>query len=169
MASPRMSRLANDYAQLRLRFDGHPNVSVEAVGALPPEKYQLVFDVPSLRLDDQNRPAVTQQTLVVLTLPMGYPKEKPHAVSHQKIFHPNFGDYICIADFWSPAQTLADIVLDIGKMLQWQKYNIQSPLNAVAANWAVSHSQELPVGHLDLASHTSIPTIHARSQPSTEE
>jgi ubiquitin-protein ligase len=163
VASPRIARLSNDYQQLRLRFDGHPNITVEPVGTLPPEKYQLIFDVPTLRLDDQNRPTVSDRTFVTLTLPMGYPKEKPSAVAHEQIFHPNFGDYICIADFWSPAQSLAEIVLDIGEMLQWQKYNIQSPLNAIAANWAVSHGSELPVGHIELAIATGMPTINVRS------
>jgi ubiquitin-protein ligase len=70
------------------------------------------------------------------------------------VFHPNFGEYVCIADFWSPAQSLADIVMDVGLMLQWQKYNVQSPLNAVAADWAVKHRDELPVGTIDLSSGT---------------
>lgn len=169
MPSPRIARLSNDYAQLRMRFDGHPYITVEPVGAVPPEKYQLVFNVPSLRLDDQNRPTLTQHTLVTLTLPSGYPKEKPHAVAHQRVFHPNFGDYICIADFWSPAQSLAEIVLDIGEMLQWKRYNIQSPLNAIAANWAVAHGNEIPVGTLELSAHTGVPSIRVRAQSNIEE
>ena len=159
LPSPRIARLTNDYTQLRLRFDGHPYIHVEPVGTLPPERYQIIYDLPTLLLDQQNRPVVSQRTIVTLSLPLGYPKEKPHAVSHEAIFHPNFGDYICIADFWSPAQSLADIVLDIGLMLQWQKYNIQSPLNAVAADWAVKNTSELPIGHYDLFTQTSMPTV----------
>jgi len=159
LPSPRIARLTNDYTQLRLRFDGHPFIRVEPVGAIPPERYQIIYDVPTLRLDEYNRPTVSPRTIVTLTLPMGYPKEKPHAVSHEQIFHPNFGDYICIADFWSPAQTLADIILDIGQMLQWQKYNVQSPLNAVAADWAVKNGHELPVGHHDLFSQSGMPAV----------
>ena len=159
LPSPRIARLTNDYTQMRLRFDGHPYIHVEPVGALPPERYQIIYDLPTLLLDQHNRPVVSQRTIVTLSLPLGYPKEKPHAVSHEAIFHPNFGDYICIADFWSPAQSLADIVLDIGLMLQWQKYNIQSPLNAVAADWAVKNTNELPIGHYDLFAQTSMPTV----------
>lgn len=163
MPSPRIARLQNDYQQLRVRFDGHPFITVEPVGSMPPEKYQLIFDVPTLRLDAQNRPVISERTFVTLNLPMGYPKEKPHAVSHEEIFHPNFGDYICIADFWSPAQTLAEIVLDIGEMLQWQKYNIQSPLNAIAADWAVKNGSELPIGRIDLSSSTGMPSITVKA------
>jgi len=159
LPSPRLARLTNDYNQLRLRFDGHPYIHLTPIGAMPPEKYQIIYDVPTLRLDEQNRPVVISRTIVTLNLPLGYPKEKPHAVSHEPIFHPNFGDYICIADFWSPAQSLADIVLDIGQMLQWQKYNVQSPLNAIAADWAVRNPNDIPVGNYDVFAQTSMPTV----------
>jgi ubiquitin-protein ligase len=155
MASPRLTRLENDYNLLRSKFDGHPNIRVEALGPVPPEHYRVTYDVDSLRIDQSNRPVVVKTTVVDIDLPSGYPREKPHAVAHGTVFHPNFGQYVCIADFWSPAQSLADIVLEIGEMLQWQKYNVQSPLNAIAADWAVKNRDNLPVGEIELSKKTS--------------
>jgi ubiquitin-protein ligase len=155
MTSPRIRRLSNDYELLRSRFDGHSNISVEPLGTVPPERYRVTYRVPSLRLDASNVPTVSSVTVVDFELPNSYPREKPLAVAHGAVFHPNFGEYVCIADFWSPAQSLADIILEVGQMLQWQKYNIQSPLNAVAADWAVKHSAELPIGTQDLSRGTS--------------
>lgn len=152
MSSPRLRRLAADYEQLRARFDGHPAVRVEALGTVPPEKYRITYNVPSLRLDDRNRPVVVHSTVIDLELPIDYPRAKPHAVAHGKVFHPNFGEYVCIADFWTPAQSLADIVSQMGQMLQWQTYNVQSPLNAVAADWVASRGNEVPVGGIDMYS-----------------
>ena len=159
MSSPRIRRLESEYQNLRLRFDGHPYVSVEPLGVLPPEQYRVVYRVPSLRLDAQNRPVISEVTVVNFQLPANYPKEKPHAVANEVVFHPNFGDYVCIADFWSPAQSLVDIILEVGEMLQWQKYNILSPLNAVAADWAVSQMQNMPVGRIDLYTTSAAPTV----------
>jgi hypothetical protein len=34
-------------------------------------------------------------------------------------------------------------------MLQWQKYNIRSPLNAVAAEWSQTHLDAIPLGNID--------------------
>ena len=150
MPNPRITRLTADYEKLRLRFDGHPFIFVEAIGVVPPERYRITYKVPSLRLDGSGRPIQSNLTVVELQLPIGYPKDKPHAITYEKVFHPNFGDWVCIADFWSPAQSLADIVIDIGEMLQWKRYNILSPLNAVAANWATSNMHQLPVGNLNL-------------------
>lgn len=152
MTSPRIRRLTADYEQLRNRFDGHPSVRIDALGTVPPERYRITYDIPSLRLNEKNQPVVVHQTVVDIELPIDYPRSKPRAVAHGSVFHPNFGEYVCIADFWSPAQSLTDIVTEIGQMLQWQLYNVQSPLNAVAADWAVKHRDELPVGRVDLLS-----------------
>lgn len=159
MISPRLRRLENDYQAIRLRFDGNPYITVEPVGVTPPQSYRVIYKVPSLRLDPQNRPIIVNQTIVNFELPSNYPKEKPHAVATERIFHPNFGDYVCIADFWSPAQSIVDIILEVGEMLQWQKYNILSPLDAVAADWAAKNKDNLPVGHLDLYAGTAAPKI----------
>jgi ubiquitin-protein ligase len=163
MTSPRLKRLANDYQDLRLRFDGHPFIQIQALGPVPAERYRVVYKVPSLRLNPSNQPIMMNVTVVDFMLPANYPKEKPHAVALEPVFHPNFGEYVCIADFWSPAQKLADIILDVGEMLQWQKYNIKSPLNAVAADWAVKHKDELPVGdkNLNLGTQSVSVTIKA--------
>lgn len=159
MTSPRIRRLENEYENIRLRFDGNTHISVHPMGVTPPEKYRVVYRLPSLRLDPQNRPIITQLTVVDFELPAAFPKEKPRAVAAEKVFHPNFSDYVCIADFWSPAQSLADIILEVGEMLQWQKYNILSPLNAVAADWAVKHKENLPVGDIDLYSQVAAPEV----------
>ena len=167
--SPRQRRLANDYELLRSRFDGNISIKVDPLGTVPPERYRITYQVPSLRLDVSNKPIVNNVTVVDIDLPIGYPRDKPHAVAHGNVFHPNFGDYICIADFWSPAQSLADIVLDIGNMLQWQKFNIQSPLNAVAADWAVKNADSIPVGDVDLTSGTNTLDLQIISTKSDEE
>lgn len=159
MSSPRLKRLENDYLDLRTRFDGHPYIKVDAVGPAPAERYRVIYKVPSLRLNQANQPIVTNVTVVDFMLPSAYPKEKPHAVALEQVFHPNFGEYVCIADFWSPAQKLGDIILEVGEMLQWQKYNILSPLNAVAADWAVKHKADLPVGNADLSAATKAPNV----------
>ena len=144
--NPRQRRLQGDYAELRRKFDGNPHLVIEPVGPAPYERYRIVFRLPSLRLDTNNQPVVVPSTVVDIALPSRYPREKPYATTVDRVFHPNFGEYICLADYWSPAQSLADIVTQIAEMLQWQRYNVRSPLNAVAAEWVRTHPSEVPVG-----------------------
>ena len=150
--NPRIRRLEADYRELRARFDGDPNITITPIGPMPPEKYQLIYRVQSLRLDGSNSPVRSNMTVVTLTLPADYPRGKPYAETIDQVFHPNFGAYVCIADFWAPGQTLADIVASIGDMLQYKKYNIRSPLNAVAAEWANTHAASLPIGNVEIGS-----------------
>lgn len=153
--NPRLRRLENDYRDLRLEFDADPHLVIRAVPPLPPEQYVITYSVPSLARTADNRLFATSQTIVTITLPHGYPREKPQAVTEDPVFHPNFGAYICIADFWAPGQSLSDIVRSIGDMLQFKKYNIRSPLNAVAAEWANTNAHALPIGTISLGARAA--------------
>ena len=147
--NPRHRRLTSDYQSLVDAFAGHPHIQVNPVGPLPPERYRIVYTVPGLR----SRPTAARpgpsRPRSTSACPRGTRGEAvpdhPDAV-----FHPNFGAHICIADFWSPSQSLLDIVVQVGDMLQWRTYNVRSPLNAVAANWAQENTHQLPVGNADV-------------------
>lgn len=149
--NPRQRRLEGDYSQIVTRFSGSPHVSVLPVGPFPYDRYRVLYAVPGLRLDATNTPRVVQPHIVDIYLPAGYPREKPYATTVEPVFHPNFGEHICLADFWSPAQSLADIIVQIADMLQYRRYNIRSPLNAVAAEWANRFRASLPIGNYDIA------------------
>ncbi len=160
MSTPtaRDRRLESDYRDLRSTFDAEENVDIVAIGPVPSDRYRIVYRVPSLRLNSAGSPIQVDATVVEIQLPSGYPKLPPIAktIAGDVVFHPNFNaSKICIADFWSPANRLVDIVLDIGKMLQWQKYNIRSPLNAEAAEWSQEHESQLPLGNVVLGENTA--------------
>ena len=141
-------RLDNDYRELRNAFAGEDLVDIRAVGTAPFRKYMIVYKVPSLRLNSSGQPIRVEQTVVEINLPMGYPKVPPVAktVAGDVVFHPNFSpSKICLMDHWAPSVQLSDLVREIGSMLQWEKYNIRSPLNAEAAEWRQRHKEELPL------------------------
>lgn len=151
--NPREKRLENEYRELRAAFDAEPNIEIIAMGPVPSDKYRIVYKVPSLRLNSQNQPIRVDATVVEIELPMGYPKVPPVArtIAGDVVFHPNFNaTKICLADHWAPAQQLVDIVKEIGEMLQWQKFNIRSPLNAHAAEWSQQHPNQIPLSKIQL-------------------
>ena len=164
MDSPRDKRLDRDYRQLMTTFAGHPHVRIEPRGSYPPERFGITLKVPGLRMDDHDRIVIADMHFVELYLPAQYPREKPYATSTYPVFHPNFGAHICIADYWSPGQSLVDIVVQIADMLQYRQYNIHSPLNAVAANWVADNQHQVPVGHIDLMPADLIVKIHEENK-----
>ena len=68
------------------------------------------------------------------------------------VFHPNIDPQkICIGDHWSAGQSLAQLIVRIGEMLAFQSYNLKSPLNAKAAEWAEKNLSLLPLEKADLS------------------
>jgi ubiquitin-protein ligase len=146
--NPRQKRLDNEYRELRSSFDADPLVEIIAIGPVPAEKYRIVYKVPSLRLNGKGQPIKVDATVVEIELPQGYPKIPPVArtIAGDVVFHPNFNaTKICLADHWAPSTQLVDLIKEIGEMLQWQKFNIRSPLNAQAAQWSQEHKSEIPL------------------------
>ena len=148
MNSGTLRRLENDHRALREIYDGDPFVEIREIGVAPFDKYEIVYKVPSLRLRKDGQPVRVEATNVEITLPNGYPRVPPIArtLAGDVVFHPNFSaTKICLMDVWAPGVQLPDLIREIGEMLQWQKYNINSPLNASAAEWSQSHTHELPL------------------------
>jgi len=155
--NPRLRRLQADYESIRERFSGHPNIVVEPLGTVrPPDMYRVTYLVRGLVATEAGEPELRESHVVDIQLPLRYPFDKPVARPEERIFHPNIGDFFCTADHWTPDTTICDLILQMGDMIQWRDYNIGSPLDTVAADWAIanekSKSVDLPVGDVELGS-----------------
>lgn len=153
--NPRLRRLRADEVMLREAFSSHPHITVDIGADDPPTAYRVTYSIPGVTLSDgSTQPRHSNEHRVTINLVAGYPRDKPYCTIDTPLFHPNFGprpgDEICIGDFWSSGQTIVDIVIRIGQMIQFQAFNVRSPLNAVAAKWAAQHPEVLPVGDIDL-------------------
>lgn len=121
----------------------------------PADTYRIAYQLRGIvGLDRGGEAIFAENHSVLLTLGAGYPREKPMAVMESQIFHPNMrrGEQgeICFGDYWSPALGLSDVIVTIGEMIQYQRYNVKSPLNGAAAEWAEKHEELFPVGNVNL-------------------
>jgi ubiquitin-protein ligase len=164
-------RLIADGEALRTEFAGHPHITVVPLGLEPVETYRVIFNLRGIALDAAGQPGYLDHHQAVLQLGAGYPRQKPVAVTETPIFHPNFGarvgEEICIGDHWSPTQTLVDIVVSIGEMIQYQRYNTRSPLNAVAARWVAENERVFPVGRITLYQAEPVIAVGEARTPTT--
>lgn len=140
---------------MRTEFAGHPHVQVEPLGWEPAEQYRVTYQLLGVCTDEATgQPVIAESHAILITLPAAYPREKPYSTTLTPVFHPNFGqnvgEEICIGDYWTPAQTLVDIVVKVGEMLQFREYNIRSPLNVVAARWVGENESVFPIGDVGL-------------------
>jgi len=150
--NPRLRRLQSDYDLVREVYSGHRYVTIEPLGSrMPPESYRVEFRLRGLHLNG-DQPDYRDVHHAEIMLPLHYPAERPLIVPLAPIFHPNIGDYFCIADYWAAGTTLADVVNKLGDMIQWRVYNPASPLDALAARWAIEQEPTglFPIGDVDL-------------------
>ena len=147
----RMRRLLSDYEQVKKDFAGHKNIIVTPVGAEPPEKYHVTYFVNGIYLLPDGRIETLGRHEIEITLHAEYPRYKPICKILTPIWHPNFRDgQICIGDIWGAGESLTDIIVNIGDMIQYKSWNSFSPLSADAAQWAMENKHLFPVGNIDL-------------------
>ena len=130
----RMRRLASDWEQVKKDFEGHKYIVVTPVGPEPAEKYHVTYFVNGLYLKADKTPQILNRHEVEINLHADYPRYKPLCSIQTPIWHPNFRDgQICIGDIWGAGESLSDIIINIGDMIQYKSWNSFSPLCAEAA------------------------------------
>ena len=147
----RMRRLLSDFEQIKKDFAGHKNIIVTPIGDELPEKYHVTYFVNGIYLLPDGRIETLGRHEVEITLHADYPRYKPICKILTPIWHPNFRDgQICIGDIWGAGESLSDIIINIGDMIQYKSWNSYSPLSADAAQWAMENKHLFPVGNIDL-------------------
>lgn len=147
----RMKRIASDYEEIKKNFAGHKNIIVTPIGDEPPEKYHVTYFVNGIYLLPDGRIETLGRHEVEITLHADYPRYKPICKILTPIWHPNFRDgQICIGDIWGAGESLSDIIINIGDMIQYKSWNSYSPLSADAAKWAMENKHLFPVGNINL-------------------
>ena len=147
----RMRRIMADYEQVRKDFLNHKNIVVTPIGDEPPEKYHITYYVKGIFRKPDGSIQVLNKHEVEIELHADYPRYKPMCKILTPIWHPNFKDsQICIGDIWGAGESLSDIIVNIGDMIQYKEWNAFSPLSAEAAQWAIENKHLFPIGSDDL-------------------
>lgn len=147
----RLRRISSDYEQIKKDFAGHKYITVTPIEGDPPEKYHVTYFVNGIYLLPDGRIETQSRHEVEITLHSEYPRYKPICKILTPIWHPNFRDgQICIGDIWGAGESLTDIIINIGDMIQYKSWNSYSPLSADAAAWAMDNKYLFPVGNAEL-------------------
>ena len=146
-----MRRISSDYEQIMKDFANHKNIVVEPLGDAPAERYRVTYYVNGIYLNEDGSVGTLGKHIVIITLHSEYPRYKPVCNIATPIWHPNFRDgQICIGDIWGAGESLSDIIVNIGDMIQYKSWNSFSPLSAEAAEWAIENKEMFPVGNINL-------------------
>ena len=126
-----------------------PLIDVRSEGE-PPELYVVTYHCKGLlREPGMAQPSISIFHQIEIYLHASYPRQQPRLTCLTEIFHPNIlsrsrNGGVCIGA-WSPAESLPELCLRIGEMIQYRSYNPDDPLDVEAAAWARQHSSYFPV------------------------
>jgi ubiquitin-protein ligase len=147
----RITRLLSDYKRITELFKAHEHISIKEVFGAPPERYHILYRIDGLEKTG-NAIEVKNIHVVEIALPSMYPWAAPVCRMVTSIFHPNISDDgIDIKEYWTPSTTLADLIVRIGEMIAFQKYDTKRPVAPDAATWADRNASMLPLSPVDLS------------------
>ncbi|MGD0859060.1 MAG: DUF4190 domain-containing protein [Terracidiphilus sp.] len=148
--SVRLRRLQAEYERLRLLFEGHPRIQIVETAGDPPDRYTIEYRLKGL-VQEKDGIQVREVHRAKIMLGPNFPKEMPQCVMLTSVFHPNIDHLaICTEDIGAAGQTVDQLITFIGEMITYQAYNIQSPRNGEAAQWAREHAAEFPLERVNL-------------------
>lgn len=154
-SDPHLRRLQADYEAMRTLVSASPLMRMTVMGQ-PPHRYRVIFQCKGIfREAESGRLRISTRHIADIYLHVDYPRLAPHVIWRTPIFHPNFkfangSGEVCVPT-WTPGRSLAEFVLQIGRMIQYQEHNATYALNWDAAIWAQEHADRLPVDKRPLA------------------
>jgi ubiquitin-protein ligase len=144
-------RLLADEKNMREVFGPGSIGSIISTRGEPPELYVIELRVASPVSGSATDATIGHVHRLEVQLTNDYPRVGPKCRMLTPLFHPNVdAASICIGDHWAAGEKLSDLVIRVAEMLAFQAYNVRSPLNAVAAMWADTHPDQLPIDRRDL-------------------
>ncbi|MGD9022785.1 MAG: DUF1566 domain-containing protein [Deltaproteobacteria bacterium] len=153
MSDQHKRRLKNDYERLIRELEGNHFVSIDDTKGDPPHQYIIVYHLKGVMFDaSAGQISHIKRHEVQITLFTEYPTAPPQCRMRTEIFHPNMNlSEISLGEErgWSASQPLIDIVKRIGRMISYQEYSLNAPLNKEAAKWAKKNASALPLNSAD--------------------
>ncbi|MCL1471003.1 ubiquitin-conjugating enzyme E2 [Argonema antarcticum] len=148
--SVREKRLQNDFQALsKMVSDSGSTLAIISKSGNPPYQYVIEYRCRGIERLQGNEPVFRDNHRVEITLGSNYPKGKPDAKFLTPIFHPNVYQNlnICLGSEWTMAETLTELVLRIGKIIQYASdiTNLNSPANSTAKTWASNNMRRFPI------------------------
>ncbi len=153
--SPRIRRLRTDLRALEtLRSESTVvdfTVPSNLYGGLP-ESYVIRFYGKGLWKPENSEDVLLRERHeMTVTLGASYPRMQPELQWKTPIFHPNIsaGGVVCLGGYqthWVPSVNLDELCTMLWDMIRYANYDVESPYNREAAQWARTQSQfQLPL------------------------
>jgi hypothetical protein len=149
--SPRIRRLRTDLKALE-SLQAESTILDFKAGGNPPSEYLVKFLGKGLaKSSDLLKVLIRDEHSVSVRLGASYPRVMPELQWLTPIFHPNISGSgaVCLGGYgtyWVPSLNLDELCEMLWDMIRYANYDVTSPYNREAAEWAGSQRQyRLPV------------------------
>jgi len=145
--SPRLRRLRSDWKALQQLQSQSSIFEFYAQTEEPPEAYVLRFRGPGIAIRTENKVIYAHQEHEIgVRLATHYPRAMPELKWRTPIYHPNIAvsGAVCLGGYskhWVPSLGLDELCCMLWDMLRFANYDVTSPYNKEAAQWAASQTQ----------------------------
>lgn len=140
MSSPRVRRLVADHESVRQLVQQSTILDMSCSGA-PASTYLFRYNGRGLAMDSNGNLQEQWVHEVRVNLGANYPRVMPELHWLTPIFHPNISanGLVCLGGYsthWVPSLRLDDLCLMLWDMIRYRNFDISSPYNRMAAEWA---------------------------------
>lgn len=143
---PRTRRLKADHEAMKRLRDMSTIIDFNATGE-PPERYVVTFKGRSVKRKAEEQPVeIIESHRVEIQLGIDYPRSQPYLKWLTELYHPNIAisGAVCLGGYstnWVPSLTLDQMCEMLWDMLRYSNYDVTSPYNYRAAQWAKGQSE----------------------------
>ena len=146
--SPRLRRLRSDLAALEKLKAESSGLRLPLDRQAPSALHRRFLGQSLAR--ERGKVVVRDRHEVEIKLGASYPRTMPEIRWLTPIYHPNISEIgmVCLGAYgthWVPSLALDELCVMLWDMARFQNYDIRSPYNREAAQWAANQSTFIPV------------------------
>ena len=140
-----IERLYNEAKELNTWLETTDRIQLVQSSGTPPNSYIINLNVKGVEGISGGRTVYRDQHTIEITVPPGYTNgEKLRVQIKTPIFHPNLGSYICFGND-AGSDSLLVRISTVARMIVYDIYNPNSPLNDSAKQWAIANRSLFPL------------------------
>lgn len=149
-------QLEKIFRETTQRFQNDRYVTVSPAAGKSSEQYEVTYNVAGVIQKTDKSIHESRTHSISLTIPFGFPHFPPNCKPLTPTFHPDFDEAaICIGDFWTRDKTLADVIIQIGRMIAGEIHSKENAFNQEALSWYLENNAKLPFEILNFSTQPS--------------
>jgi ubiquitin-protein ligase len=150
---PRLRRLRADWQKMQALAQRSSLIHIDSTNGSPPERYVIRYTCKGIaRLSKKKRrPIYSNLHYIEIILPASYPFGRGVSTPQARYvegsaWHPNiYADGTVCYGTWHTGQSLDELALEIGEIIQYRNCHPEDAANGEAATWARQHRHLFPV------------------------